>query len=489
MATIVYIANRHKNQSNPANQEGQSKSSSNLDRARTTVIGCDKVEVQDMWIVGIPKLLTESAFRLVDVNGDGTLDIIFGFATGADGYGVKDIVCDLYFKGQKPCFGGVMALEGATGKELWRRYTIHEVYGLNCKYDLNRDGVKDCLAAGRAGTFVAISCKDGSLLWELGVREEDKEVVNPVMNFYTPQYISDITGDDVPDIIVIHGGDPLQEAGHAHRLSGRILLVSGQSGKVIRWTGVPDKRESYYSPQILTRMDGVQLLLFGTGGETHNGSLWRLEVDSLKKGLVDRAVKLSSDTHKGFMTPSTLADVTQDGVEDVIIPMFNSTLLALDGNTYLPIWSVMFPMSETYSTPAAGFYNDDDVPDFLVKYAHGPGYPLYYYSEARKTTTVIDGKTGKKLIDPPIRDTIGSQSSPLTVAMEGTGNDVFIVWMADCKGHEGSTEEFSFVKDTKDHEKSRSNLCRLRFKSEGYSHLLAISSKLAKEGVPIYKSG
>lgn len=61
-------------------------------------------------------------------------------------------------------------------------------------------------------------------------------------------------------------------------------------------------------------------------------------------------------------------------------------------------------------------------------------------------TTVIDGKTGKKLIDPPLRDTIGSQSSPLAVAMEGAGNDVFIVWMADCKGHEGSTEEFSFVK-------------------------------------------
>lgn len=61
-------------------------------------------------------------------------------------------------------------------------------------------------------------------------------------------------------------------------------------------------------------------------------------------------------------------------------------------------------------------------------------------------TTVIDGKTGKRLIDPPLRDTIGSQSSPLTVAMEGLGNDAFIVWMADCAGHEGATEEFSFVK-------------------------------------------
>ena len=46
------------------------------------IVGCDHIDVEDVWVVGIPKLLTESAFRLVDVNQDGVLDIIFGFATG-----------------------------------------------------------------------------------------------------------------------------------------------------------------------------------------------------------------------------------------------------------------------------------------------------------------------------------------------------------------------------------------------------------------------
>lgn len=36
---------------------------------------------------------------------------------------------------------------------------------------------------------------------------------------------------------------------------------------------------------------------------------------------------------------------------------------------------------EYYSTPAIGYFNDDDVPDFLVKYQTGPGFPIYYYSE------------------------------------------------------------------------------------------------------------
>ena len=31
---------------------------------------------------GIPKLITESAFRMLDVNNDGVLDVVFGFGTG-----------------------------------------------------------------------------------------------------------------------------------------------------------------------------------------------------------------------------------------------------------------------------------------------------------------------------------------------------------------------------------------------------------------------
>lgn len=36
-----------------------------------------------------------------------------------------------------------------------------------------------------------------------------------------------------------------------------------------------------------------------------------------------------------------------------------------------------FPVSS--STPAVGYFNDDDVPDVMVQFAIGPGYPLYDY--------------------------------------------------------------------------------------------------------------
>ena len=42
--------------------------------------------------------------------------IVFVFIfIGADGYNVPNFVCDIYFNGQEPCFGGVLAIDGKTG--------------------------------------------------------------------------------------------------------------------------------------------------------------------------------------------------------------------------------------------------------------------------------------------------------------------------------------------------------------------------------------
>lgn len=44
--------------------------------------------------------------------------------------------------------------------------------------------------------------------------------------------------------------------GSETRLIGRLMVVSGKTGRVLRWMQVPDDRESYYSPQVLTHPDG-----------------------------------------------------------------------------------------------------------------------------------------------------------------------------------------------------------------------------------------
>ena len=102
-----------------------------------------------------------------------------------------------------------MALDGRDGSELWRHWTVHEVYALNCHEDITGDHIRDCLVAGRAGVFCAISGADGTEIWTF----EKGPAKNPIMNIYTAQFIRDLNNDGVVEILAVHGGDPLAEPG------------------------------------------------------------------------------------------------------------------------------------------------------------------------------------------------------------------------------------------------------------------------------------
>ena len=54
------------------------------------------------------------------------------------------------------------------------------------------------------------------------------------------------------------------------------------------------------------------------------------------------------------MTPPALVDITGDGVCDIVFASFNSTVLALDGDTYKTLWSFTYPSSETYACVTIG---------------------------------------------------------------------------------------------------------------------------------------
>lgn len=48
------------------------------------------------------------------------------------------------------------------------------------------------------------------------------------------------------------------------------------------------------------------------------------------------------------MSPPVLADLNQDGSEDVVAAMFNSVVIAFNGLTLQPLWNFSFPGSETF---------------------------------------------------------------------------------------------------------------------------------------------
>ena len=56
-------------------------------------------------------------------------------------------------------------------------------------------------------------------------------------------------------------------------------------------------------------------------------------------------------------------------------------------------------------------------------------------------------------ISPTFTDSIGSQSSPLSISVSGRGNDIFLHWMSNCKGHDKETLKYSFAEGEHIHDK------------------------------------
>ena len=81
----------------------------------------------------------------------------------------------------------------------------------------------------------------------------------------------------------------------------------------------PDGEETYMSPLVNDiDNDGVLDIIFGTGGETFGGKLWRITLPDLLSGDSTKAIALVSGKKKGFMAPPSLADLNNDSVLDII---------------------------------------------------------------------------------------------------------------------------------------------------------------------------
>lgn len=125
-----------------------SKTSENLVEE---ILPCADLNVTDIWTVSFPKFISESPIRTVDVNKDNIDDILFGFGTALDNTLHPDIFCPMFMGVSPPCEGGVIAINGLDGQVLWKKWLTHTVFGLICSYDINGDGIRDCLVNGKAG--------------------------------------------------------------------------------------------------------------------------------------------------------------------------------------------------------------------------------------------------------------------------------------------------------------------------------------------------
>ena len=356
---------------------------------------------------------TESTFEVQDMNRDGVMDVIMAHMsqrTYSDGYTVcprRRDNCKEDF-GFSPCRVRLLAMSGTTGEVIWDTWSDLEIFAIRCSHDLNRDTLPDCVVAGRAGSFAALSGKDGSMLWSV-----DRSILYPRYNFYFPLVVEDLDDDGVVDLVNIHGGDGSYEDDQFNRSPGFLIVVSGRTGqKLMERVQMPDGRESYTSPVLFNHPSGSPAVVFGTGGETIKGSLWAVTLASLKDRIshshkfhrtaaqhyrpnlhfydldcynevfLDKRrpkysaifnTKKQSSTYKcskwgsiapiwnteslcmyelvsgnSMIQPPTIVDMTGDGKKDLVVTQFGDRTLVFNGATGGIVWDLKLPGTQGY---------------------------------------------------------------------------------------------------------------------------------------------
>ena len=348
------------------------------------------------WEKALQPVTIETTPEIHDVNRDGIKDIL----TVAD---------------TSPCQGTIMALSGADGSTLWKHPIQFPPFAIRCILDVNSDGVLDCLVSGRTGGFVALDSTDGSVLWYA-----DASIVFSRYNFYFPVLLGDMDNDGIDDLINIHGGDPDYDSRVVDRSPGFLVAISGKTGqKLMEPILMPDGHESYSSPILFTMDSSHKFILFGSGGETIRGSLWAVELTSLR-------VRVKSQ-HDRFVASGEAYQINLVGLDGC---MFDD---GAEPNKPRPVMNTAaFNLSNTMSTTSQGL----NCPTWADKRPLWNDYNVCLYE-------IVRGRS-KGVILPPVvvdmtldgvGDLVVSTYDGLTRVLDGTDMST-VVWDADYTGTE-----------------------------------------------------
>ncbi len=355
---------------------------------------CFLADAQVVWSVKRDSAISSASPRLIDLTGDKILDVVLSDGIEAD------------------TNGHICAFNGLDGSLLWSVNVKGDLYGSALFYDVTEDGVADVFSGGRNRQFHAVNGKSGKILWSFDI------TVSPPpsgwMQFYDAKLVPDQDNDGLDDIIVANGGDPIALPGDPNRPAGYILILSSKTGKILAKSKVPDGNETYSNLIVYDiDKDSVLDIIFGTGGETLPGAIWRTTLTAIMKNDISNAIPLVSGKERGYVPPPVLADINRDSIMDVVVMSDEGLLSVINGKTNHVLWEKHFIGTESYSAPAIGQYTGDENLDVFINTGFGafPKYSKFYQ-------IMLDGATGEIVY----RDSAGFQmSSPLSCDFTGDG--------------------------------------------------------------------
>ena len=345
------------------------------------ILGTGAMSQSQLWSVHIDTSTTFSSPRAVHLNTDGVLDIVIG--GGLDG---------------SPQTNGINAIDGATGAVLWSFATEDEIFGSARFQDITSDGIADVFIGGRYAEFYAINGATGALLWEFFPYSSTVALDSGWFNFYSPQFIADQNSDGLMDILVANGGNHSAPSWDTLREPGMLMILDAATGNVMHMDTMPDGEETYCSPT-LVNVGGVDYILYGSGGEDDGGALWKVPLSALLADDISGSVMLAQHSTKGFIAPTSVADLNGDGTLDFINQGYGGTIRAFDGATDTLLWMLQNPDTESSAAPVIGNFTGSIAPDVFAVLARGNAPSFFDYYQI-----MIDGATGQLVWKDSIAD-------------------------------------------------------------------------------------
>jgi len=318
----------------------------------------DDFNFEKIWSVEFPDVAIYSSLRVADLNQDGVKDFVFGA-------GKSEMV---------PTEIGIIAVSGASGEIMWTLPARDEIFGSANFLDINNDGIPDVIIGGRGAILYAINGKTGEIIWEYS---QENNLNDPgeegLYNFYNPQFIEDQNDDGIPDILISNGGDVTIAPNDPNRPPGNLMIIDSKVGNLIAQAEVPDSKEIYMSIVVskLHKDEMGYTVIFGTGGETLGGGLYRTTLSEIINQDLSNSVLLTSSENHGFVAPPLLIDLNDNGFLDIVANSAEGKIIAISGKDNSILWEKKVSNTEVYSTIAAGNFVDNNRVDLFTSYSIG----------------------------------------------------------------------------------------------------------------------
>jgi len=382
---------------------------------------CTRRKTSLAWEQNFPVIGSQSSPRPIDINHDGTDDIIMG-------------ACKNEFI---PNDQAVLALDGKTGNLLWTTDAPDQVYGSATLVDITGDNNKDVIISGRWGYLRALDGQSGKIIWNYTYTDS----IDPIrkhtkFNFYNSILIPDQNHDGIEDILIQNGGNHRAAPDDSiNRYPGILMVMDSKSGKILAADSMPDGKESYMSPLYFKSKNGMDYIVFGSGGETFNGHLFVATLQDLMTKNLNKAKIVSTDASgHGYIAPPVLADFNMDGNIDIACISHSSKISVIDGNTLNTLWEKQIPKTESSNSFSVGRYNNDAIPD-LFTFASKGVWP----QSTGSVQVCLNGKDGSMIYT----DSLGCAgfSSPVSYDLDGDGIEEVIISINEYDCSRGYTSE------------------------------------------------